>query len=125
IAEGVPRERIHLVGNIMIDTLLRHLPAARLDRVRDRIPIDERGYAILTMHRPSNVDEPAVLDEILGAIAAIARDMPVVFPVHPRTRARLTARAGALPRGLILTEPLGYIDFLSLTSHARIILTDS
>lgn len=126
LAEGVPRERIHLVGNIMIDTLLRHLPAARLERVRDRIAVEDRGYAVLTLHRPSNVDDPQILGDLLGAIAEIAKDMPIVFPVHPRTRARLEAMGtAALPPRLILTEPLGYIDFLSLTSHARIILTDS
>jgi UDP-N-acetylglucosamine 2-epimerase (non-hydrolysing) len=125
LAEGVPRERIHLVGNIMIDTLLRHLPAARLERVRDRIPVDERAYAVLTLHRPANVDDPAVLDGILGVVAEIAKDLPVVFPVHPRTRARLATLPRATAPGLILTEPLGYIDFLSLTAHARIILTDS
>jgi UDP-N-acetylglucosamine 2-epimerase (non-hydrolysing) len=124
-AEGVPAERIHRVGNIMIDTLVRHLPAARLERVRDRVPVDARAYAILTLHRPSNVDDPAVLDGILGAIAEIARDLPVVFPVHPRTRARLAAMGVSLPPRLIVTEPLGYIDFLSLTANARIILTDS
>ena len=125
VAEGVPREKIHLVGNIMIDTLLRHLPAARLERVRDRIPVDERAYSVVTLHRPSNVDDPAVLDGILGVIAEIAKDLPIVFPVHPRTRARLATMARAASPGLILTEPLGYIDFLSLTAHARIILTDS
>jgi UDP-N-acetylglucosamine 2-epimerase (non-hydrolysing) len=126
LSEGVPRERIHLVGNIMIDTLLRHLPAARLERVRDRIAVDDRAYAVLTLHRPSNVDDPQVLAGLLGAIAEIAKDMPIVFPVHPRTRARLEAIGPVgLPPRLILTEPLGYIDFLSLTSHARIILTDS
>jgi UDP-N-acetylglucosamine 2-epimerase (non-hydrolysing) len=125
-AEGVPRERIHLVGNIMIDTLLRHRDMARLDRVRDRIPIDEHGYAVLTLHRPSNVDNPATLEGILRAIETIARDLPIVFPVHPRTRGRLDGMGWTREMsGLFLTDPLGYLDFLSLTSHARIVLTDS
>jgi UDP-N-acetylglucosamine 2-epimerase (non-hydrolysing) len=125
-AEGVPADRVHLVGNIMIDTLMRHLPAARLDRIRDRVAVEERAYAVMTLHRPSNVDDPATLMGLLGVVREIAREMPVVFPVHPRTRARLEALgAAAVCPGLLLTEPLGYIDFLSLTAHARIILTDS
>jgi UDP-N-acetylglucosamine 2-epimerase (non-hydrolysing) len=124
--EGVPQDRIHMVGNIMIDTLVRHLPLARLERVRDRIAVDDRAYAVLTLHRPSNVDDAGIFQGILQAVGEIARELPVVFPVHPRTRNRLTAigMAGRMP-GVILTEPLGYTDFLSLTAHARIILTDS
>ena len=123
--EGVAEERIHLVGNIMIDTLFRHLPLARLDRVRDRIAVSERGYAVLTLHRPSNVDDLGILRGILDAVREVARDMPVVFPVHPRTRGRLAETDALQMPGLILTEPLGYIDFLSLTANARIVLTDS
>lgn len=124
--EGVPAEKIHLVGNIMIDTLMRHLPMARLDRIQDRVPVTERAYGVLTLHRPSNVDDPAILKQILAAIATIAKELPIVFPVHPRTRERLKAfGVGDLLANVILTEPLGYIDFLSLTSHARIVLSDS
>jgi UDP-N-acetylglucosamine 2-epimerase (non-hydrolysing) len=125
-AEGVPADRIHLVGNIMIDTLRRHRPLATLQRVHDRIAVEERAYAVLTLHRPSNVDSADTLRGILDAVGTIARDLPVVFPVHPRTRARLASLGfeGSLS-GLLLTEPLGYIDFLSLTAHARIVLTDS
>jgi UDP-N-acetylglucosamine 2-epimerase (non-hydrolysing) len=125
-AEGTPEARIHLVGNVMIDTLHRHLPLARLERVRDRIPVEDRGYAVLTLHRPSNVDRLETLRDILRAVRCVASRMPVVFPVHPRTRNRLHELGldGEL-EGTILTEPLGYIDFLSLTSHARLILTDS
>jgi len=125
-AEGVPDEKIHLVGNIMIDSLLRHLPMATLDRVRDRIPVAERGYAVLTLHRPSNVDDADVFKRILAAIRVIAESVPVVFPVHPRTRQRMQEFGvnGTLAN-VILTDPLGYIDFLSLTSHARLVLTDS
>jgi UDP-N-acetylglucosamine 2-epimerase (non-hydrolysing) len=124
--EGIAREKIHLVGNIMIDTLMRHLPQATLDRVADRVRVADRAYAVLTLHRPSNVDEPETLNGILRAVASVAADMPVVFPVHPRTRERLrTFGLDDLLDRLTLTEPLGYIDFLSLTSHARIVLTDS
>jgi UDP-N-acetylglucosamine 2-epimerase (non-hydrolysing) len=125
LAEGEPAEDIHLVGNIMIDSLFRHLPAAALERVADRIPVTARAYGVLTLHRPSNVDEEDTFRRILDAVARIAADMPIVFPVHPRTRQRLAAFGFALPERLFLTEPLGYIDFLSLTANARIILTDS
>jgi UDP-N-acetylglucosamine 2-epimerase (non-hydrolysing) len=125
LAEGVPESKIHLVGNIMIDSLLRHLPMATLDRVTDRIAVEDGGYAVLTLHRPSNVDNVEVFRQILVAITAIATHMPVVFPVHPRTRQRMEDFGLGAVRNVILTEPLGYIDFLSLTSHARLVLTDS
>lgn len=126
LAEGVARERIHFVGNIMIDTLQRQLPLASFDRVRDRVAVEQGRYAVLTLHRPSNVDHPETFRGILAALRDVARTLPIVFPVHPRTRARL-AEFGmdATFDGLHLTEPLGYIDFLSLTSNARLILTDS
>src|SRR5262249_44919881 len=126
LREGVSKEKIHLVGNIMIDTLMRHLPSARLDRIADRIKVEDRKFAVLTLHRPSNVDDPTALEGILQALATISADMPIVFPVHPRTRERLrTFGMNGLLDRLVMTEPLGYIDFLSLTSHARIVLTDS
>jgi UDP-N-acetylglucosamine 2-epimerase (non-hydrolysing) len=126
LAEGVPEGKIHLVGNIMIDSLFKHLPLATLERVRGRIPVEDGCYGVLTLHRPSNVDDRDVLQRILAAVATIGERMPVVFPVHPRTRERLREFGfQALPPQLLMTEPLGYIDFLSLTSHARLILTDS
>jgi UDP-N-acetylglucosamine 2-epimerase (non-hydrolysing) len=125
-AEGVPPEKIRRVGNVMIDTLRRFLPIAALDRVRDRIAVEDKRYAVMTLHRPSNVDDPDTFRQLLDVMKNIAREIPVVFPVHPRTRARLIERGFDLDgTGLLLTEPLGYIDFLSLTSHARIVLTDS
>jgi UDP-N-acetylglucosamine 2-epimerase (non-hydrolysing) len=126
LAEGAAPDKIHLVGNIMIDSLLRHLPHATLERVRDRIDVEPGAFAVLTLHRPSNVDDPDVLHRILAAVTAIAAEMPVVFPVHPRTRERLQRFGLDAGEGrVLLTEPLGYIDFLSLTSNARLILTDS
>src|SRR4029077_2440619 len=86
----VPPEKIHLVGNIMIDSLLRHLPLATLDRVRDRLAVDEGRYAVLTLHRPSNVDNVEVFRRILAAIQTIAESVPVIFPAHPRTRQRMS-----------------------------------
>src|SRR5207247_4543739 len=93
---------------------------------QDRVPVRDRAYGVLTLHRPSNVDDPKTLRQILQAIATIARQLPVVFPVHPRTRERLnTFGVDELLANVIVTEPLGYIDFLSLTSHARVVLSDS
>jgi UDP-N-acetylglucosamine 2-epimerase (non-hydrolysing) len=125
-AEGVPPEKIVFVGNIMIDTLMRHLPIATLDRLRPRLDLRARAYAVLTLHRPSNVDRPDTFKGILQAVHEIARALPIVFPVHPRTRERV--REFGLDRyfeGVTLTEPLGYVDFLSLTSNARLVLSDS
>ena len=125
LAEGVPADRIHLVGNIMIDTLMRHLPMATLDRLKGRVDVRAREYAVLTMHRPSNVDNLDALGPIVEALRVVASQLPVVFPVHPRARERLKSFGLAMPPGVVLTDPLGYIDFLSLTSNARIVLTDS
>lgn len=125
-AEGTPESRIHFVGNVMIDTLRRHLPIARLERIRDRVPVGDAPYAVMTLHRPSNVDHRETFCAILAALRQVSTRMPVVFPVHPRTRDRLRefGLEGEL-QGVVLTEPLGYVDFLALTSHASLILTDS
>ena len=124
--EGIPAERIHLVGNIMIDTLMRYRPVAGFERVAGRFGISERAYAVLTLHRPSNVDDRDAFVSIAAALRTIGETMPVVFPVHPRTRARIAAfDLGPLLDRILLTEPLGYLDFLSLMSHAAVVLTDS
>jgi UDP-N-acetylglucosamine 2-epimerase (non-hydrolysing) len=126
LREGVGAFRIHLVGNIMMDTLFRYLPEARFDRVRNLFPIREHGYAVLTLHRPSNVDRGETFLSIVKAIAKIGESMPVVFPVHPRTLNRIAEFDLQQWLGrVLLTEPLGYLDFLSLVAHARIVLTDS
>jgi UDP-N-acetylglucosamine 2-epimerase (non-hydrolysing) len=124
--EGIPSERIYFVGNIMIDTLMRYRPVAGFERVAGRFAIPERAYAVLTLHRPSNVDDRGRFVSIAAALQTIGETMPVVFPVHPRTRARIGAfNLGRLLDRVILTEPLGYLDFLSLMSHAAVVLTDS
>lgn len=124
--EGIPMDRVHRVGNVMIDTLQRFLPAATLDRVGDHLNVTENGYALLTLHRPSNVDDADTLRGILEAVAAIARTVPVVFSAHPRTQSRLAEFGIDLDEtAIVLTGPLGYVDFLSLSAHARLILTDS
>lgn len=122
--EGIPGERIHFVGNVMIDTLLRNLPRARALRVRDRNGLAGGRYAVVTLHRPSNVDDADQLAEIYGALDTLACDMPVLFPIHPRTSKNAErfglhlARARALP-------PMGYLELLGLMSEAAVVLTDS
>lgn len=125
LREGAPRERIHLVGNVLIDSLLSHLDRAKGQRPWERLGVRPKGYALMTLHRPSNVDDPAMLRRLLGAVEQVQRRIPVVFPVHPRTRKKLEALGVATPKGLHLTEPLGYLDFLGLAAEAKFILTDS
>jgi UDP-N-acetylglucosamine 2-epimerase (non-hydrolysing) len=120
IAEGVPRERIVCVGNVMIDTLVAALP-----RARGRHTMTPGTYALATLHRPANVDEPDALARLVDVLGRIAAILPVVFPVHPRTRARLDAFGLAAPAGLRLVEPLGYLDCLALEADAALVLTDS
>lgn len=124
--EGVAPERVHYVGNVMIDTLFRFREQAAVSPILEHLGLATGRYAILTMHRPGNVDDPAVLAQALRAIAPIAAEVPVVFPVHPRTRPRLTPvlDTAAVP-GLRLVEPLAYLDFIRLMADARVVLTDS
>jgi len=126
LAEGVPPDQIRRVGNVMIDTLFRFLPQAKFERVRDRVRVEPKRYAVLTLHRPSNVDERDRLTAMMNVMQTIGARLPIVFPVHPRTRARLDETGFAVNgHGVLLTEPMGYVDFLSLASNARIVLTDS
>lgn len=118
--EGVPDERIRFVGNTMIDTLLAQIDRARATPLPDGL--SERQYAVLTLHRPGNVDQSEVLSGILNAISSVCDRVPVVFPVHPRTRRNLN---GFAHPNLMLTEPLSYLPFLGLVSRSRMVLTDS
>ncbi len=122
--EGARPESIHRVGNVMIDSLLEALPAAKALGMPARFDLRPRNYALCTLHRPSNVDDSEVLGRILGAMGKLAERIPVLFPVHPRTRARL-GELGTIPSGIRLAEPLGYNEFLSLMSDAAMLLTDS
>ena len=129
--EGVAAEKLHRVGNVMIDTLVRWLPEARQRwksatlNVQGR-DIEEGRYALVTLHRPSNVDEPETLTKIMSTLADISRDLPVVFPVHPRTRRRLENTQYAVRnRQLQLIAPIGYLDFIALQCHAALVITDS
>jgi len=127
--EGIPKDKVHFVGNVMIDTLLSNRAKAQESTILDRLEVNGSRYALLTLHRPANVDDPQVFGNILVAVDVILQDMPVIFPVHPRTRANLDgstvgARIDQMA-GLRLTEPLGYLDFLRLMSSAAVVLTDS
>ena len=129
LREGVAKEKIHLVGNVMIDSVLAHRARAESSRVLEQLGLDEGGYSVLTLHRPANVDRHDVLEAILDALAVIQSDMPIIFPVHPRTRKQLAGAAFAerleeMPN-LRLLDPAGYLDFLKLMSHAKLVLTDS
>jgi UDP-N-acetylglucosamine 2-epimerase (non-hydrolysing) len=124
-AEGIPESKVRLVGNPMIDTLRRHLPAARARTTAAKMGLTEGGYALVTLHRPSNVDDAESLDGMLRALQKLADRIPVLFPVHPRTQARIK-ETGFRPAGALrLTDPLGYLDFLSLMASARFLVTDS
>jgi len=128
LREGVSPASIHRVGNVMIDTLVRLLDVADgRTQLQDFALLNGNGprpFALVTLHRPSNVDEPAMLERLMGALDRIAADVPVVFPVHPRTRERL--RAFGIGSGRItLAEPLTYLQFLGLQRHAAVVITDS
>jgi UDP-N-acetylglucosamine 2-epimerase (non-hydrolysing) len=138
--EGVDPEKIFLVGNVMIDCLVEHRKIAEKSEILRRLGLQKDGaqataYGLLTLHRPSNVDDPAVLRDILSTIATLAERMPVFFPVHPRSLERIRQfglgaylaeeKSGAGAQGIVPLPPLGYLDFLHLMDHARLILTDS
>jgi UDP-N-acetylglucosamine 2-epimerase (non-hydrolysing) len=122
-AEGVPGERVEMVGNTMIDTLVALEERFRSAGTATRLGLEPGGFALVTLHRPALVDGP-LLPETIERLATLAREMPVVFPVHPRTRSMMEATTPEHP-GLLLSEPLGYLDFLSLLADAGAVLTDS
>jgi UDP-N-acetylglucosamine 2-epimerase (non-hydrolysing) len=124
--EGVPASKCVFVGNVMIDSLLAAKDQAMRSPVLEKLGLKERGYALLTLHRPSNVDDVVALEGLLGAVATISEELRILFPVHPRTRARIEARGIKLdPERWLVTEPFGYLDFMKLTASARLVLTDS
>jgi UDP-N-acetylglucosamine 2-epimerase (non-hydrolysing) len=152
IREGVPEEKIHFVGNTMVDTLLKHRHAAQKSEILSRLGLKTnsqsrsernepscRGYGVVTLHRPSNVDELSTFQQIIEALAVVAAELPLYFPVHPRTMNRIKesklegcftfiqaqAEVGSKTRTIHCLEPLGYLDFLCLMSNAKLVLTDS
>lgn len=124
LREGVPPERIHLVGNLMIDSLQRHLPEAQRSGIREKLGIAGE-FGLVTLHRPANVDDLSHLREILSALDTISRDIPLYWPMHPRTRKRIEDAALVVPDRIRIVEPLGYLDFLGLEAASRVVLTDS
>jgi UDP-N-acetylglucosamine 2-epimerase (non-hydrolysing) len=122
-AEGQDPARIHLVGNVMVDTLFSHLEAARRRPTLSELGVQPGEYGLVTLHRPATVDDPESLASVVDALGKIARQCPLLFPMHPRVAGRLTAVT--VPPALRVLEPLGYLDFLCLESSARVVLTDS
>jgi UDP-N-acetylglucosamine 2-epimerase (non-hydrolysing) len=124
--EGVAESRYFFVGNVMIDTLLAAKDQAMKSPVLEELGVPAKGYALLTLHRPSNVDDLDALRSLLSTVDEVSKDLPVIFPVHPRTRTRLAAAGVTLdPARWKLTDPFGYLDFLKLTASAKVVLTDS
>lgn len=125
LREGVAPEKIHFVGNVMIDTLLAHRERARPLKTLERLELEPHGYAVLTLHRPSNVDSPDQLRRLFGVLSRLGDRMPVVFPVHPRTANAIRNNLQGERLNLRMTEPLGYLEFLRLLMDAQMVLTDS
>jgi UDP-N-acetylglucosamine 2-epimerase (non-hydrolysing) len=125
LLEGIPRHKIFFVGNVMIDTLLKHKTHAEQSVILESLDCRQNAYAVLTLHRPSNVDSVNTLHQIFDALNALAARLPLVFPVHPRTRRTMETLDIRLHENILLCEPLGYLDFLKLLSHAKLVLTDS
>ena len=125
VHEGIEPAKIHFVGNVMIDTLVKLLPKARERTIRTELNCDAGQYVLVTLHRPSNVEDSEVLGKILKELGTIAKTRNIVFPVHPRTRKRIQELGIQIPQSVRLIEPLGYLDFLSLMSTAGLVITDS
>jgi UDP-N-acetylglucosamine 2-epimerase (non-hydrolysing) len=126
--ESIPASRIHRVGNIMVDSLLRVKPKAEKIEAWKRFNVSPGEYLLVTLHRPANVDEPEALGELVGALKEIGKTVPVIFPVHPRTRREMAK--GSFEQVLVrarvhLSKPIGYLEFLNLMINAKMVLTDS
>lgn len=127
--EGINSSKVHLVGNVMIDTLLANKERAEKSDILEKMGLKKKGFAVITLHRPSNVDEMNNLGKIISAFEIIQKDLKLVFPIHPRTQKNIEgsafqARVTAMSN-LILLEPVGYLDFLKLTANAALVITDS
>ena len=126
--EGVPKSRIFMVGNVMIDSLFSNLEIVKSLNIRERYGLD-RDYALITLHRPSNVDDKVTFERIISAIEEISGDIQFVFPMHPRTR-KMAINFGLYERiesiqGMSITDPAGYLEFIALMSQSKLVLTDS
>jgi len=126
LREGADKKKIHFVGNVMIDSLHFYRPLAERSTILDDLSLAPGRYGLVTLHRPSNVDDPATLRGILGALEELGADCPLVFPAHPRTQKIMESNKLSVPAGrLKILDPTGYLDFVKLMMHARLVLTDS
>jgi UDP-N-acetylglucosamine 2-epimerase (non-hydrolysing) len=121
---GIPDERIHFVGNTMIDTLYQNIDRVRKPAFWDKDNLKNKGYFLITLHRPSNVDEPDKLDAILSAIKEASSDLPIIFPVHPRTRQTID-KFKISTKNILMIDPQGYLEFMYLVQNAKAVITDS
>ena len=122
-SEGYRDDQIHLVGNVMVDSLVQNLDRALQGDVLERLGLEHRRYVLTTLHRPDNVDQPKTFRSLMTLLGDLARDIPVIFPIHPRTEKQLAQTP--VPRGVSIIEPCGYLDFLALEHSAALVLTDS
>lgn len=125
LREGKNPDQVMLVGNLMVDSLRRHLPTALQSDIRQRLGIENARFGLVTLHRPANVDDDRNLAEILGALEIIANELPLYWPIHPRTKARLEKNSFSVRDNIHLIDPLGYFEFLHLQAKCSIVLTDS
>jgi UDP-N-acetylglucosamine 2-epimerase (non-hydrolysing) len=123
--EGVAKEKVFLVGNVMIDTLIRFLPKAdeMYPKLKSELSLD--SFGLITLHRPSNVDEESTFLPMLQVLDSLSKELPLIFPVHPRTRQKWSAHLKQCNQNLRAIEPLGYLEFLALQKHAKVVITDS
>jgi UDP-N-acetylglucosamine 2-epimerase (non-hydrolysing) len=128
-AEGIDMSRVHLVGNTMIDSVFRYLPAAEARQPWQRLGVEPHMFGLVTLHRPALVDDEVLLSRTISGLEELAKEVPIVFPVHPRTEARLDSSGLGRERlaeiGIIISGPLGYLEFLGLEAKAQFVLTDS
>jgi UDP-N-acetylglucosamine 2-epimerase (non-hydrolysing) len=136
LREGIEASKIFFVGNVMIDSLEECRQLWERAAIHTRLGIEKGKYGLVTLHRPSNVDDPTTLEQLIGALAEVASRLPLLFPVHPRTRKQLETLNASIPaiwlnggqvpaKGIYCLDPLGYLDFIALAAHARLVLTDS
>lgn len=126
LTEGVDHSKIHMVGNVMIDTLVRLLPQTEKRPLLEQYHLDPQSYGLVTLHRPSNVDDEIMLRQIVQTLHMVGQEIPLIFPIHPRTRARLETMGLAIDEQKVqLLPPQGYLDFLALQRYAKLIITDS
>jgi UDP-N-acetylglucosamine 2-epimerase (non-hydrolysing) len=123
--EGVASEKIYLVGNVMIDTLIRFLPKADELFIQLKKELSLDSYGLVTLHRPSNVDDESTFLPMLNVLNGLSKKLPLIFPVHPRTRQKWSAQLAQCNPNLRAIEPVGYIEFLALQKNARVVITDS